>query len=179
MRVDFMVTLYFSIPLSSDSVKIILTILFIPLPSSIYHVGLFLYISSSPPSRQQMLCKQNLSYLPLFSLSHIHSPLISFPNFIFLCAYLFPFPSPCLCFSSQHPLIKPRGHNDFLPFLPTRDSSQNFQLFLGSAHMLITSPFIKFFSIKPLGMEFCFQLSCFLKYTGFVILPFLPTCNIF
>lgn len=51
MRLDFMVSLYFSIPLSSDSVETILTILFIPLPSSIYRVGLFLYISSSPPSR--------------------------------------------------------------------------------------------------------------------------------
>lgn len=110
MRLDFMVSLYFSIPLSSDSVETILTILFIPLPSSIYRVGLFLYISSSPPSRQQMLCKQNLSYLPLFSLSHIHSPLISFPNFIFLCAYLFPFPSPCLCFPSQHPLPHGSGY---------------------------------------------------------------------
>ena len=51
MHVDFMDTLYLSILLSSDSVKIILTILFIPLHPSIYHVRLFLYISSSPPSR--------------------------------------------------------------------------------------------------------------------------------
>ena len=72
MHVDFMDTLYFSIPLSLDSVKTILTILFIPLHSSIYHGGLFLYISSSPPVDSKCFASRTFLIYHCF-LSHTYT----------------------------------------------------------------------------------------------------------